>query len=368
MSDDLVAPRPQIARFAPYIPGRSLESVKREYGLSRVVKLASNENPLGPSPKAAAALRAAAGKVNLYPDGFSTALRETLAKSLRVRLTEVTVGAGSDELIEILGKAYLNPGDDIVVSEHAFLRYKMAGELMGARVIEVPMKNDTHDLEAMARAVTDRTKLVFIANPNNPTGTYNTHDEMEEFLITLPARVLAVIDEAYFEYARARPDYPDAIDFFRSGRNLIALRTFSKIHGLAGVRLGYGVAPEPVIATLERVRPPFNVSTPAQAAGIAALGDRGHVRRSAGLVAKEKALLEKALKGMGIPFFPSVGNFLLMDVSPRRGADVFEALMKKGVIVRAMNEYGYPHHIRVTVGKPAENRLFLKVFREVYPS
>jgi histidinol-phosphate aminotransferase len=236
--NDLIAPRREIAQFTPYVPGRDMDTVKKMYGLKRVVKLASNENALGPSPKAVAALRAAAGRVNLYPDGFSTELRRALAVHMKVKPTQVTVGAGSDELIEILAKAYLTPADDIVVSDHAFIRYKMAGDLMGSKVITVPMRGMTHDLEAMAAAVTPRTKFVFIANPNNPTGTHNTKTELEEFLITLPARVVAVVDEAYFEFARAADDYPSALDFFKAGRNLVVLRTFSKAYGLAGVRLG----------------------------------------------------------------------------------------------------------------------------------
>lgn len=363
--NNLIAPRPEIARFTPYVPGRDMATVKKMYGLQRVIKLASNENAVGPSPKAIAALRRAAARVNLYPDGFSTELRRSLAAHLRVKPTQVTVGAGSDELIEILAKAYLTPEDDIVVSDHAFIRYKMAGELMGSRVITVPMRGMTHDLEAMAAAVTPRTKFVFIANPNNPTGTYNNKTELEEFLITLPARVVAVIDEAYFEFARSRPDYPSALDFFKAGRNLVVLRTFSKAYGLAGVRLGYGVGPESLIDTLERVRPPFNISIPAQAAGVAALTDTAHLKRGIALVAREKTKVQKALEKMGYACVPSVTNFLLVNVSPRRGADVFEALLRRGVIARAMDEYGFPEHIRVTIGRPEENRLFLSALKNV---
>ncbi|MBK6879355.1 MAG: histidinol-phosphate transaminase [Elusimicrobia bacterium] len=363
--NDLIAPRREIAQFTPYVPGRDMDTVKKMYGLKRVVKLASNENALGPSPKAVAALRAAARRVNLYPDGFSTELRRALAGHLKVKPAQVTVGAGSDELIEILAKAYLTSEDDIVVSDHAFIRYKMAGDLMGSRVITVPMRGLTHDLEAMAAAVTPRTKFVFIANPNNPTGTHNSKTELEEFLITLPARVVAVVDEAYYEFARAAGDYPSALDFFKAGRNLVVLRTFSKAYGLAGVRLGYGVGPESLIETLERVRPPFNISIPAQAAGVAALSDTAHLKRSVALVAREKAKVQKALEKMGFPCVPSTTNFLLVRVSPRRGAAVFEALLRKGVIVRAMDEYGFPEHIRVTIGRPEENRLFLSALNQV---
>jgi histidinol-phosphate aminotransferase len=365
VSDEILKPRPQVADFEPYLPGRSLEQVKRQYGLKRVVKLASNENALGPSRKAQAALKAAAGRMFRYPDGASTDLRAALAKHLGVKPSQVMAGAGSDELIEILGKAYLNPGDEIVVSEHAFVRYAMAGQLMGAKVVSVPMKDLRHDLVAMAAAVTARTKFVFVANPNNPTGTYNTADELEEFLITLPARVVAVIDEAYFEYARSRKDYPDSLEFFKAGRNLVTLRTFSKIHGLAGLRVGYGVAPESIVETVDRVRPPFNVSLAAQLAAVAALQDRPHAERTRRLAESEKKRVLKALAAMRLECAPSAANFLLIDVEPQRGADVFAALLKRGVIVRAVDEYDLPYHIRVTLGLPEENNLFLKALKEV---
>lgn len=357
-------PRKEVRGFEPYVPGRDMENVKRMYKLKRVIKLASNENPLGPSPKALAALKKAAAGLHRYPDGFSTNLRHALAQRCGVKTSQVCVGAGSDELIELLAKAYLGPGDEIVVSEHAFLRYRMAGDLMGSTVVTVPMNVMTHDLQAMAAALTPRTKFVFIANPNNPTGTYNTRAQLEEFLITLPARVVAVVDEAYFEFARLHGDYPNALDFFKAGRNLVVLRTFSKAYGLAGVRLGFAVGPESLIDTLERVRPPFNVSIPAQAAGVAALADGAHLKRTVSLVAREKKVVERALKLMGVPSVRSAGNFLLVQVSPHRGDELFEALLRKGVIVRAMDEYGFPEHIRVTIGRPEENRLFLSAFRE----
>lgn len=363
--DWVFPPRPEVAGFEPYVPGRDMEHVKRQYGLKRVVKLASNENPLGPSPKAVAALKAVSAQWHRYPDGFSVQLRTALAGALGVKVSQVSVGAGSDELIELLAKAYLGPGDEMVVSDHAFLRYKMAGDLMGATVVTVPMNVMTHDLEAMAAAVTPKTKFVFIANPNNPTGTYNTRTELEEFLITLPAKVVAVVDEAYFEFARSLPDYPGALEFFKGGRNLVVLRTFSKAYGLAGVRLGYAVGPEPLIQVVERVRPPFNVSLAAQAAGVAALTDKAHLARTVSLVAREKRKLETAFKKMNVPVVRSATNFLLIQVSPLRGSAVFEALLRKGVIVRAMDEYGFPEHIRVTIGRPDENRLFLSAFQGV---
>jgi len=365
--------RPQCRGFEPYLPGRSLESVRRERGLPRLYKLASNENARGPSPLALRAL-AAVGKAYLrYPDGASTVLREVLAKKYRLSAGRVIIGAGSDELIELLGKTFLNPGDSIVVSDHAFIRYRMAGELMGATVLVVPMRRDTHDVAAMAEAIRPDTKMLFLANPNNPTGTYNTQRELEELLTRVAAinrrenrRVLVVVDEAYYEFASAlAQDYPKSLPLQQRHPNLVVLRTFSKVYALAGLRVGYGFADPDIIAALDRVRPPFNVSSAAQVAAVASLRDSRQVSRGVRLVLDGRRQILPALAQMGFRVVPSVGNFVLIDVSPRRGAEVFEALLDRGVIVRAMDEYGYPHHIRVTYGLPVENRGFLKALREV---
>jgi histidinol-phosphate aminotransferase len=357
--------RREVGCFEPYLPGRSLERVKKEYGLKSVIKLASNENPLGASPKAVAAARNATGKAHLYPDGGNTDLRAAVAAHAGVPTSQVTMGAGSDELIELLGRAFLTPQDDIVVSAHAFTRYKMAADIMGAKTITVPMRGLTHDLAAMAAAVTPRTKLVFVANPNNPTGTYNTAAEMDVLLAALPPSVLLVVDEAYYEYACEKADYADGLAFFKKGGHLMVLRTFSKARGLAGLRLGWGVGPAEVVDALERIRPPFNVNVAAQAAGVAALADGGHVRRSVRLVASEMRKMERALTAMGVSWVPSAANFLLVNVGPRKGKDVFEAMIRKGVIIRSMDEYGLAEHVRVTIGLPAENKRFLKTFKDV---
>jgi histidinol-phosphate aminotransferase len=364
--------RPQCKGFEPYLPGRSIESVRRERGLKQLYKLASNENALGPSPKALKAVAKVGKSILRYPDGASTALRQALAKKHGVQAERVIIGAGSDELIELLGKTFLNPGDSIVVSEHAFIRYAMAGELMGAAVRSVPMRRMTHDLPAMAEAIRPDTKIVFIANPNNPTGTYNTQQELEtllQFTERLQQRgqtVLVVVDEAYYEFASAlERNYPDTIALQRKYSNLIVLRTFSKVYALAGLRVGYGFADPGVITALDRVRPPFNVSTVGQAAAEASLGDRNQVSKGIRLVRDGRKQLLPPLAQMGLGVIPSLGNFVLMDVSPRRGKDVFEALLDRGVIVRAMDEYGFPQHIRVTYGLPVENRLFLKALKEV---
>jgi len=365
--------RPQIRGFEPYLPGRSLESVRRERGLKKIIKLASNENPLGPSAKALAAMRKVGKKLYLYPDGASVSLRLALAKKAAVAQDRVIIGEGSDELIEILGKTFLNPGDSIVVSAHAFIRYQMAAELMGADVITAPMRNYTHDLSAMAAAIRDNTKLLFIANPNNPTGTYNTQAELTGLLkqVTLlnqrrPNPVLVIVDEAYHEYAHAfQSDYPDTLRLQKEFSHLMTLRTFSKAHALAGLRVGYGYADPAVIQAMDRVRPPFNVSTLGQAGAEASLSDGGQIRRAIQLVQSERKKVLPALSKLGLPVVPSVGNFVLIDVSPRRGRDLFEALLSRGIIVRSMDEYGFPNHIRVTYGLPAENQMFLRALKEV---
>lgn len=370
--------RPQIRGFEPYLPGKPVEEVRRELGLKKIVKLASNENALGPSKKAVAAIKKAAGSVYQYPSSAGLPLRTALAKHLKVDASEVILGAGSDELIEIIGKTFFDPDDEVVISEHAFTRYKMAADLMGARAVMVPTRGFAHDLEAMARKVTDRTKVIFIANPNNPTGTYAGKAEVSRFFAMLHARSLAVnaramplvvFDEAYYEFARSlAPDYPETLDYFRKGWNVVVLRTFSKIYGLAGLRVGYGVMSAEAVQILDRVRPPFNVANLSQAAAIEALKDPAHVRKSAEMVRAGMKYVSAELRKLGLPFVPSVGNFLLVDASPRTGSGIFDQLLRRGVIVRAMNEYGYPNHFRVTVGTAAENRFFIENLKRVLES
>ncbi len=365
--------RSQVEGFEPYLPGRSLETVRRERGLSKIYKLASNENALGPSTRALRAMTAVGKDLFRYPDGSSHRLREAVARQARVNIDRVIIGAGSDELIELLGKTFLNPGDSIVVSEHAFVRYRMAADLMGAATVTVPMREWRHDLAAMAQAIRADTKMLFIANPNNPTGTYNAQGELEVLLkhvADLTGKrsrpLLVVVDEAYYEYARAlAKDYPDTGALQIRFPNLVVLRTFSKAHALAGLRIGYAFADPEVISAIDRVRPPFNVSTAAQAAGISSLADQAHIRKGIALVRQERRRLLPAMKRLGLPVVPSIGNFFLLDVSPRLGRDLFEALLNRGIIVRSMDEYGFPHHIRVTYGLPSENKFFLKQLQEV---
>lgn len=356
--------------FEPYVAGRSVEEIKRELGLKTVVKLASNENPLGPSPRAIAAMKNAISKVYYYPDSGSRILREAIAKKFGLGVQNILLGAGSDEIIEIIAKAFISPEDEIIVSEHAFIRYAMAGMLMDSRVVTARMRNFTHNLGVISKEVNKKTKAIFIANPNNPTGTYNTKTEFEEFMKSLISITggnppLVIIDEAYYEYARALKDYPDTLSMLESHPNLIILRTFSKIHGLAGLRCGYGFASEEITAYCERIRPPFNINSIAQAACVAALGDASQVKKTNLLIENEKKYLYAQLSRARIAYMPSATNFILVDVTPAHGQEIFERLLRKGIIVRAMDEYNFPYHIRVSIGLPQQNRLFIKNLIEV---
>lgn len=360
-----IAIRPELEHHLEYKPGLSIDQIKRQYKLKKVVKLASNENPLGPSPKAVVAYRQAAARLFRYPETRSMELRRQIAAKFRVDVENVIIGAGSDEIIELLAKAYLTPFDEIIVSASAFLQYRIAGELMGAKVTTVPLKDMKHDLAAMAKAVTNRTKFLFIANPNNPTGTYNDKKEVTAFLKELPSHVMPVFDEAYFEFAAVNKDYPSLMDGFFYKRPMAVLRTFSKAYGLAGLRVGFGFLPEEMIKFLDSIRPPFNVSIPGQAAAQAALFDEAHIRKTVQLNQKEKPLMAKALVQLGFDVVPSAANFLLFKVAPHKGRDLFEKILKKGVVARSVDEYGLPEYLRVSIGRPAENKLFLTVLREV---
>ncbi len=354
--------RKNVLDFQPYLPGKPIEEVKREFGLARVDKLASNENPLGPSPRAVSAMKKVLNRVNLYPDGSGFYLKKVLARKLKVKPENIILGSGTDEIIEIIGKTFLDPIDEIIVSKHAFIRYEMAGELMGCQVKRVPMENFTHDLKAMKKAITERTKIVFIANPNNPTGTYITEEEVEKFMNDLPEEIIVVFDEAYREYV-TRKDYPKTLSYVKQGRVVIVLRTFSKIYGLAGLRIGYGIGKSELIGFMERIRPPFNTNSLAQIAALASLSDETHLKRSRKLIGNERKYLEENLEKMNIKFVPSVANHILLKVG--NGQNVFEKLLKKGIIVRAMVEYDLPEFIRVTIGLPQQNRRFINALKEV---
>ncbi len=364
----LPSPRRCIREISPYAPGKSIASVQRELGLRRVIKLASNENPFGPSPKAMAAHRKAEKDCALYPEGGSPELRAALGRFLRVGEDRVIAGNGSDEMIRLLCEAYLEPEDEVVVSRYGFIRFKQQSLLMGARVIEVPMIDWRHDLRTMAAAVSLRTKLVFVAGPNNPTGTYNTAEEVEALLRTVPSTVLVVLDEAYYEYARGLDDYPRSVqDLARRYPNVVVLRTFSKAYGLAGLRVGYAVADPEVVGWLDRIRMPFNVSLPAQRACIAALADAAFVKRGAALAAEGREKLAAQLRMMGFTVPDSATNFVFAG-SPVPGRELFKSLLKLGLIIRPLDEYGLTGHVRISIGTPAQNTALLAALRQILRS
>ena len=354
---------PHIAAIKPYEPGKPIEELERELGIASSVKLASNENPLGPSPRAVRAMRAVLKDVNRYPDGGSFKLTAALSQKFDIPENSILLGNGSNELIEIIIRTFLRPGEEVISARGAFIVYVLITQAAGGTNVVVPMKNDTHDLSAMAKAVTDRTRLIFIANPNNPTGTWVTRTAMDRFLRSLPEGVITVIDEAYYEYY-SRRSIPDSLEHIRQGRPVVSLRTFSKAYGLAGLRLGYLFAPRDHVTAMNKVRQPFNTNSLAQTAAIAALGDERHLRRVVRLNRRERRALEESLRDLGISSLPSEANFLLIDVG-RDGAQVYDMLLRKGVITRPMGGYGYPNHLRVTVGTQEENRTFLEALRTV---
>jgi histidinol-phosphate aminotransferase len=348
-----------IDSLSPYVPGKPIEELQRELGLARVIKLASNENPLGPSPKALAVLADAAKTLHRYPDGGGFRLRTALADRWKVSLDQVILGNGSDEIIGMLARAFLSPGDEAVMAENTFVIYKMEVTAAHGTPVVVPLRDGRHDLTALGKAVTPRTKLLFICNPNNPTGTMVSAAEMDALMAQVPPHVIVVFDEAYCEYARD-PHFPDSLGYVRRERNAIVLRTFSKIYGLAGLRIGYGVTTAEIAGYLNRVRPPFNANSLAQRAALAALGDEEHVAKSRAMNQAEMASVRAGLVALGLRPLPSEANFLYFDAG-RDGRIVFEALLREGVIVRHIEG----NHVRVTIGLPEENRQFLQALKQV---
>ena len=358
---------PALDRLPVYQPGRPIEEVARELGLpaDTIIKLASNENPLGPSPKALAALREAVGRVHLYPDGNTFHLKNRLAHKLVVEPANLILGNGSNEILEFVGHACLEPGTEVVVSQYCFAVYPIVTQLFGARLVTVPARNLGHDLPALLQAVTPRTRIVFVANPNNPTGTLASPEDVMRLVHDLPDHVLLVMDEAYLEFL----DTPtDLLPLVREGAkpNLLLARTFSKIHGLAGLRLGYGIGHPALIAALEKIRQPFNINLVAQAAALAALDDEEHITRTRANNTQGREALQRAFRELGLAYVPSAANFVLVQVG--EGQRVFEAMQALGVIVRPMGGYQLPDWVRVTVGTPAENRRCLEALKQVLTS
>ncbi len=354
----MIQPPDYIRAMQPYVPGKPVEELERELGISHSIKLASNENPLGPSPEALEAIRDSFTDLNRYPDGAGYYLKKELAGTLAVSEDELILGNGSNELLDIAARTFMKAGDEAVMGTPSFVVYAMAVQSVGGTSIQVPLAGYTHNLAAMAQAITPRTKMLFLANPNNPTGTYNAKDEFDRLMENIPDTVLVVVDEAYYEYVVA-PDYADSMKHFRSGRNILILRTFSKIYGLAGLRIGYGVAGKDILTDMNRLREPFNTNSVAQKAALAALRDKAHVTQSQKTNEEGKQYIYQQLKALGISCVPTQANFVYVPMDDSLA--LYSSLLKKGVIIRPMGQRA----VRVTIGLPEENRRFIAALKEV---
>jgi len=354
-----------VCDLVAYEPGKPIDETARELGLdpAEIVKVASNENPLGPSPLAKIAMRDALEDAHIYPDGGGYRLRSAIAESFGMELSNVVLGNGSNEIIELLCHTFLNRDAELIAAKHAFVVYKLMATLFGAKYVEVSDPGFIHDLDAMAAAITDKTRLVFIANPNNPTGTMVGQAEIDRFMAKVPEHVIVVFDEAYFEFPDAPPD---VLKYVREGRNVCVLRTFSKIHGLAALRVGYGLASKNVATLLQKARQPFNVNSIAQAGALAALADANHIAQTLAVNRAGMAFYEAALAARGLEYVPSFANFLLIKTG--HGDQVFRDMLKQGVIVRAMSGYKLPEWVRISIGTAPQNDRCLEVLDSVLAS
>jgi histidinol-phosphate aminotransferase len=351
---------PQLRELVAYEPGKPVEDLARELGIphGEIIKLASNENPLGPSPKARQAMIDTIERAHFYPDGGGYYLREAIAGHVGLSMANVILGNGSNEIIEFVGHAYLQPGDEVVVAKHSFAVYRLMAQLFGAKVVDVPDPDFVADLDGMLAAITPKTKEVFIANPNNPTGTMVFQDDIDRFMDRVPEHVMVVFDEAYYEFL---DEAPDVLKYVRAGRNVVVLRTFSKIQGLANLRIGYGLAAPEIIEVLQKARQPFNANGIAQAGALAGLRDTAHMDQTRRVTREGRDFLQSEFLDMGLEFVPSHANFVLVRVGD--GKKVFDALLRRGIIVRAMGSYGLPEWIRVSVGTMPQNEVFVAALR-----
>ncbi len=352
-----------ISSIEPYVAGKPLEALEREYGVTDSIKLASNENPLGPSPKALEAVGKALQQLHRYPDNAGYHLQHKLAAHLNVQPQQILLGNGSDDILGMLARALLQPGDQVIVPQPSFLMYTIVAQSYGAEPIRVPLTNMAIDLNSILSRVTPRTRIIFVCNPNNPTGSIVTKQAFESFMRDVPEDVLVVVDEAYIDFVRDK-DCPDGLAWLNSDKTVVTLRTFSKAYGLAGLRVGYGVMPAGLAAMLHRIRIPFNVNSLAQAAAAAALDDEDFLEKTVNLVHTGIDYLYAELTKRGVPFFPTQTNFMLIDVKANAN-EVFDRFLRQGVIVRSMSAYGYPHYIRVNVGQSVENQRFLSALDQV---
>jgi histidinol-phosphate aminotransferase len=348
-----------IKNITPYVPGKPIEELERELGISGSIKLASNENPIGPSPKAMAAVKKAVEGLNRYPDGSGFYLSQALAKKYAVDISQIILGNGSNELIELVVRTFVRPGDEIISADPSFVVYKMITQAADGTNVIVPCRDMRHDLDAMAERISQKTRIVFIANPNNPTGTMNSKTEMDRFMDRVPNHVIVAVDEAYFEYV-THAEYPDSLDYLKEGKNILSLRTFSKIYGLAGLRIGYGVTTAAIAELMNKVRQPFNTNALAQIGALAALADRKHVEKSVAINNEGKQYLYQSFQQLGISYIPTEANFILFETQMDSG-DLYRALLKTGVIIRPMG----PKRLRVTIGQPEENKRFITELEKV---
>jgi len=355
--------QPHLSQLTPYQAGKPLEELARELGLSDAIKLASNENPLGPSPRALAAIQAELANLHRYPDSHAYYLKEDLSRHLGIKPQQLILGNGSDEILDLLVRALVSPGDEVISTAHTFLMYGLLTQAVGGLFRAVPLKDLRLDLPAVAQAVTPRTKLILLNNPNNPTGTVFSRAEWEAFLAAVPATVTVVLDEAYIEFADD-PEVPHGLEYLAEDRLLVGLRTFSKAYGLAGLRIGYGYGPSELLEFLNRLRLPFNVNRLAQAGARAALEDVEFLGRTLEVVRRGRDFLCQGLSRLGLAYVPTQANFILIQVG-RPGQEVYQAMLREGVIIRAMDAYDFPDCIRVNAGLPEENQRFLKALQKV---
>ncbi len=352
----MIKPPPYISDIKPYVPGKPVEELERELGIKDSIKLASNENPLGPSPMALKAIlddlsiSNSSNGLNRYPDGNAYYLKKALSEKMSVSAEEIILGNGSNELIDIAVRTFLKPGDEAVMARPSFVVYPMSVQAAGGRAVEIPLRSYIHDLDAMTDASSAGTKMVFIANPNNPTGTINKRDEFDRLMARIPDGILVVVDEAYYEYVTDR-DYADSILHFREGRDILVLRTFSKIYGLAGLRIGYGIAKKEIIEEMNKLRPPFNTNSIAQKAALWALRDEGHIKSAKEINETGKTYLYKELDSLGLKYIPTEANFIYMPLEQDSNI-LYNKLLRQGIIVRPMG----PREIRLTIGLPEENK------------
>lgn len=353
--------RAEIDEIPAYVPGKPIEEVQRELGIDLVIKMASNENPLGPSPEVRQALQKTIDKIAYYPDANGYYLKEAISAELGIASEQILMGNGSDDVNKVLGETLLNPGDEVIIPQPTFSQYEYVTLLMGAKPVVIKGRDLAHDLEAMNDAITPRTKLIFICNPNNPTGTYLRRDQLQRFVEAVPREIAVIIDEAYADFAAA-PDFVSGMALVKAGcSNVIIYRTFSKIYGLAGLRLGFAVAAAELVAKMNRVREPFNVNLLAQTAGIAALAAKEHLRASKDLVAAGREFFYRQLEAMGLTYLPTQANFILIHCG-RDSRAIYQYLLRQGIIVRATHSFGLPEYIRVTFGTDAQNQAFFTHF------